>query len=267
MIGQRDWRDAESPSREILSLKSCLHVLPSAQQRARCTCDLIKGMNAPGALPEKLFAGRDIMFYPTPWTGGPEKGQPDDGGSRLPTPHSSPLQGESLALFLRSPKPASLCPPWCISPGSSPEDVSRGLDSEARTVTSVPLRQGPAHLHVFRPVTAAASFLTAILLVIRFAVSSLPALRIRPTPYEPEFMVADLEPSHSFLLIPQQGRCQQEASGLAALQQPQSHSQEGKPHFHTSQPVPLQKHHKDHLVQCPHIWPESGPKVNPMFIP
>lgn len=73
MIGQRDWRDAESPSREILSLKSCLHVLPSAQQRARCTCDLIKGVNAPGALPEKLFAGSDIMFYPTHGQGARER--------------------------------------------------------------------------------------------------------------------------------------------------------------------------------------------------
>ena len=109
MIGQRDWRDAESPSREILSLKSCLHVLPSAQQRARCTCDLIKGVNAPGALPEKLFAGRDIIVHP-PMDRGPEKGQPDGGGSHLPTPHSS-LQGEGLALFLRSPGPASLCLP------------------------------------------------------------------------------------------------------------------------------------------------------------
>lgn len=47
-------------------------------------------------------------------------------------------------------------------------------------------------------------------------------------------MVAEsshLESSHSFLLIPQQGRGQQEASGPVALQEPQSHSQEGKPHF------------------------------------
>ena len=189
------------------------------------------------------------------------------GGSRFPTPHSSPPQGEGLALFLRTPRPASLCPPRCISPGSSPENISQGLNSEARTGTFVPLGQGQAHLLVFRSVTAVASFLTAILPVIHFAVSSLPALRIRPTPQEPELMVVDLESSHSFLLMPQQGRCQQEASGPAALQDPQSHSQEGEPHFYTSQPVPLQKRHKDHLVQRPHVWPESGPRVNPVFIP
>ena len=139
------------------------------------------------------------------------------GGSRLPTPHSSPSQGEGLALFLRTPRPASLSPPRGISPGSSPENISQGLNSEARTVTFVPLGQGQAHLHVFRPVTAVASFRTAILPVICFAVSSLPALRIRPTPQEAELMVVDLESSHSFLLMPQQGRCQQEASGPAAL--------------------------------------------------
>ena len=131
----------------------------------------------------------------------------------------------------------------------------------------MPLGQGQAHLHVFRPVTAVASFLTAILPVICFAVSSLPALRIRPTPQEPELVVVDLESSHSFLLMPQQGRCQQEASGPAALQDPQSHSQEGQPRFHASQPVPLQKRRKDHVVPCPHVWPESGPRVNPVFIP
>lgn len=77
-------------------------------------------------------------------------------------------------------------------------------------------------------------------------------------------MVADLESSHSFLLIPQQGRGQQEASGPAALQEPQPGREAS---LHTSQPVTLQKHHKDHLAQCPHVWPESGPRVNPVFIP
>lgn len=199
--------------------------------------------------------------------GGQRRASLTCGGSRLPTPPSSPLQGEGLALFLRTPRPASLCPP-CVFLQVPPQKVFlRDLSQR--------LRQSPSyHSDRVRPVcmfsdllTAVASFLTAILSVIRFAVSSLPALRIRPTPQEPEFMVVDLESSHSFLLIPQQGRCQQEASGPAALQDPQSHSQEGKPHFHTSQPVPLQEHHKDHLVQCPHVWPESGPRVDPVFIP
>ena len=40
---KRDWRDASSPSWEILSLESCLDVLfPSTQQRTSCTCDLTK---------------------------------------------------------------------------------------------------------------------------------------------------------------------------------------------------------------------------------
>ena len=132
--------------------------------------------------------------------GGQRRASLTCGGSRLPTPPSSPLQGEGLALFLRTPRPASLCPP-CVFLQVPPQKVF------LRDLSQRPGQSPSYHSDRVRPVcmfsdllTAVASFLTAIRSVIRFAVSSLPALRIRPTPQEPEFMVVDLESSHSFLL-------------------------------------------------------------------
>lgn len=168
--------------------------------------------------------------------GGQRRASLTCGGSRLPTPPSSSLQGEGLALFLRTPRAASLCPP-CVFLQVPPRKIFL-RDLSQRLV------QSPSyHSDRVRPVcmfpdllTAVASFLTAILSVIRFTVSSLPALRIRPTPQEPEFMVVDLESSHSFLLIPQQGSA---SRGLLAPQPFRTHRATARKESLTSTPPSL----------------------------